>query len=256
MMNFKSLLNSKNMAILNRQSLINYFKKGNSLSEKHFVDLIESTVNIVDDGISREDKNGFRITPVGRSNRLISFYRNYKQVDPEWSINLDRENGGLNFQENEKDPAMTFGLEGNIGIGVSNPKSKLAVDGFITSKGRAGSFLSGQVPGDGRWHSVIHQLREPSLFEGVFRIDGMKGSGRYAISHLIAANTYGGGSSSGKINQTSAYYGSYFNRLKFRWTGDLNNYGLEVKTARHYGIDPKTGDPFNIRFSLTNLLPF
>jgi len=46
------------MALLNRQSLINYFKKGSAPSERHFADLIESTVNIVDDGISREGENG------------------------------------------------------------------------------------------------------------------------------------------------------------------------------------------------------
>ena len=88
------------MALLNRQSLINYFKKGSAPSERHFADLIESTVNIVDDGISREGENGFRITPIGRSKRLISFYKNFKQINPEWSINLDKEqNGGLAFQE-------------------------------------------------------------------------------------------------------------------------------------------------------------
>jgi hypothetical protein len=244
------------MALLNRQSLINYFKKGNSLSEKHFVDLIDSTVNIVDDGISREDKNGFRITPVGRSNRLISFYKNFKQVDPEWSINMDREKGGLNFQENENEPALTLGNGGNVGIGISNPKSKLEVDGFVASKGRVGTFLKGEVPGDGKWHNVTDSLQDPSIFEAVFRIDGMKGSGRYAVAHIIAVNTYGGGSASGKINQTSAYYGSYFNRLKFRWAGSLYNYTLQVQTARHYGVDPKTGEAFNIRFSATNLLPF
>jgi len=53
------------MALLNRQSLINYFKKGSAPTERHFADLIESTVNIVDDGISREGGDGFKVTPVG-----------------------------------------------------------------------------------------------------------------------------------------------------------------------------------------------
>jgi hypothetical protein len=139
------------MALLNRQSLINYFKKGSAPSERHFADLIESTVNIVDDGISREGENGFRITPIGRSKRLISFYKNFKQIHPEWSINLDKEqNGGLAFQEEEKKPLLVLKNGGNVGIDEENPKSKLDVNGVITSKGRVSSMLVGEVPGDGK----------------------------------------------------------------------------------------------------------
>jgi hypothetical protein len=150
------------MALLNRQSLINYFKKGSAPSERHFADLIESTVNIVDDGISREGENGFRITPIGRSKRLISFYKNFKQIHPEWSINLDKEqNGGLAFQEEEKKPVLVLKNGGNVGIDEENPKSKLDVNGVITSKGRVSSLLVGEVPGDGKWHTMIDGLKEP-----------------------------------------------------------------------------------------------
>jgi len=245
------------MALLNRQSLINYFKKGSAPSEKHFSDLIESTVNIVDDGISREGENGFRITPVGRSNRLISFYKNFKQLKPEWSFNLDKEGvNGLIIQQEDNKPVLVLKNGGNVGIGVENPKSKLDVDGFITAKGRIGSFLNGQVSGDGKWHTVIENITEPCAFELMVRIDGAKGSGRYALAHVIALNTYGGKSATGGINKTRTQYGSFFNRLRFRWSGSLYNYSFQVKTGRHYGLDPKTGEPFPIRFSVSNLLPF
>lgn len=245
------------MALLNRQSLINYFKKGSAPSEKHFADLIESTVNIVDDGISREGENGFRITPVGRSNRLISFYKNFKQLKPEWSFNLDKEGvNGLIIQQEDNNPVLVLKNGGNIGVGVENPKSKLDVDGFITAKGRIGSFLNGHVPGDGKWHNLIENITEPCAFELMVKIDGAKGSGRYALAHVIALNTFGGKISTAGINKTRAQYGSFFNRLRFRWTGTLYNYSLQVKTARHYGLDPKTGEPYPIRFTVSNLLSF
>ena len=38
------------MALINRQTLKNYFKKGGFATEKHFVDLIDSSLNVVDDG--------------------------------------------------------------------------------------------------------------------------------------------------------------------------------------------------------------
>mgnify|MGYP003326003138 CR=1 FL=1 len=39
------------MAIVNRNTLKNFFKKGGFAKENHFVDLIDSTINSVDDGI-------------------------------------------------------------------------------------------------------------------------------------------------------------------------------------------------------------
>jgi hypothetical protein len=244
------------MALLNRQSLLNYFKKGSAPSERHFADLIESTVNIVDDGISREGDSGFRVTPVGRSKRLISFYKNFKQVNPEWSINLDQEqNGGLAFQEEEKKPLLVLKNGGNVGIDEENPKSKLDVNGVVTSKGRVGSLYAGEVPADGKWYSIVDQINEPCAFELMARADGEKGSGRYALAHVIALNTFGGPLSRGSINKTSTYYGSFFNRLRFRWSGELYNYSLQVKTARHYGLNPTTGEPYPIRFSVGSLLP-
>lgn len=244
------------MALLNRQSLINYFKKGSAPSERHFADLIESTVNIVDDGISREGDSGFKITPVGRSNRLISFYKNFKQVNPEWSINLDSQQaGGLAFQEEENPPLLVLKNGGFVGVGEENPKSKLDVNGVISSKGRVGSLHVGQVPADGKWYTIIDQIKEPCAYELVVRADGEKGSGRYAVAHVIALNTFGGPLSHGTINKTSTYYGSFFNRLRFRWSGNLYDYSLQVKTARHYGLNPTTGEAYPIQFSVGSLLP-
>jgi len=244
------------MALLNRQSLINYFKKGSAPTERHIADLIESTVNIVDDGISREGENGFRITPVGRSKRLISFYKNFKQVHPEWSINLDdQQAGGLSFQEEQNSPLLVLKNGGFVGIGEENPKSKLDVNGVISSKGRVGSLHVGQVPADGKWHTIIDQIKEPCAYELMVRADGEKGSGRYALAHAIALNTFGGSLSNGRINKTSTFYGSFFNRLRFRWTGNLYDYSLQVKTVRHYGFDPTSGEAYPIRFSVGSLLP-
>ena len=44
------------MALINRNTLKNYFKKGGFAKENHFVDLIDSTLNSVDDGIEINKK--------------------------------------------------------------------------------------------------------------------------------------------------------------------------------------------------------
>jgi hypothetical protein len=118
---------------------------------------------------------------------------------------------------------------------------------------RIGTLLQGEVAGDGKWHDIIRKLDKPSAFEVMAKIDGRKGSGKYAIAHAIAINTFGGRSSFGKIRKTDASYG-FFNRLKFRWSGELYNYSLQVKTASHFGTDEKTDQPYPIQFQVTGLL--
>jgi hypothetical protein len=243
------------MALLNRQSLKNYFKKGNAPTEQHFIDLIESSINIVDDGIARGADQGYRISPIGNSNRLISFFRNMQKRDPDWFISLNENDiPGIAFQEQGKGPRLVLKEGGQVGIGVNNPKYTLEVKGTVGFTNRVGTLYQGKVPGDGKWHDMVSGLREPSAFEVMAIINGRKGSGKYALAHAIALNTFGGKLSFGGIKKTSACYGSFFNRLRFRWTGELYDYSLQVKTASPYGIDEQNGEPFPIQFQITGLL--
>lgn len=243
------------MALLNRQSLKNYFKKGNAPTEQHFADLIESTINIVDDGIARGVDQGFRISPIGHSNRLISFFLNMQKRDPDWHMSLnDNDIPGLTFQEYGHGPRLVLREGGNVGIGITNPRYPLDVKGTLASSHRIGTLYQGEVPGDGKWHDIISSLTEPCAFEVMARINGRKGSGKYALAHAIALNTFGGRMSFGKIKKTSAWYGSFFNRLRFRWSGELYNYSLQVKTVSHYGISDKNGEPYPIQFQVTGLM--
>jgi hypothetical protein len=243
------------MALLNRQSLKNYFRKGNAPTEQHFADLIESTLNIVDDGIARGADHGFRISPIGHSHRLMSFFANMQKQEADWYLSLNENNiPGLSFYETGKGPRLVLKEGGKIGINVLNPRYSLDIKGAIGVTHRIGTLFQGEVPGDGKWHDLVSGLREPSAFEIMARIDGRKGSGKYALAHAIALNTFGGRFSFGKINTTRAWYGSFFNRIRFRWSGELYDYSLQVKTSSHFGINEKNGEPFPIQFQITGLL--
>ena len=71
------------MAIKNKESLKNYFQKGGVISEKQFIDLIDSSINIIDDGIDVQPKDGLRLNPVGLFSRLISFFKKKTQKKPD-----------------------------------------------------------------------------------------------------------------------------------------------------------------------------
>lgn len=242
------------MAILNRITLKNFFRKGSVPTETNFADLIDSSINIVEDGIGRSVEDGFRIAPLGYSKRLLSFYENSQKSNPEWFISLnDGNTKGLTFHESDNDNRLVLKGGGNIGIGISNPTSKLEVKGCIGMEARKGTFKIGQVPGDAKWHNILEELDGINAFEIMAQISGKKGSGRYAIAHALALATFGGYLSRWSIRKTAANYGGFLSQLQFRWTGGVNNYALQVRTRRHYGLNDQNAEPYAIRFNVTQL---
>ena len=118
---------------------------------------------------------------------------------------------------------------------------------------KTGSYLSGTAPGDRTWYTILSNLDGLNAFEINAYIRGKVGSGRYAIAHTIALSTFGGRGSRSKIKSTVAHYGSFLNKIEFRFTGEMHDYELQVRTRRHYGIDSNTGEPYQIHFNLTKI---
>jgi|TARA_B100001094_G_scaffold71750_1_gene67994 hypothetical protein len=242
------------MALINRQTLKNYFKKGGFATEKHFVDLIDSSLNVVDDGISIQREHGLKISPIGFSTKLISFFKKSTQKSSEFSLELDQDNApGLSVQGENDKSIIKVKKEGLVGINTLDPKYAFDVNGTVGMRSRVGTHAIGSVPGDGSWHSILSNLDGVNGYEVTANIKGKLGSGRYSIAHAIALSTFGGRSSRNKIKTTVASYGSFFYKISFRWYGDVHNYELQAKTSRHFGIDEKTGSPFPISFNIVKL---
>lgn len=242
------------MAILNRITLKNFFRKGSVPTETNFADLIDSSINIVEDGIGRSVDDGFRISPMGYSKRLLSFYENSQKSKPDWFISLnDGNTKDLSFHETDNDYRLVLKNGGNIGIGVSNPSSLLHVNGCVSMSARKGNFATGEVPGDAKWHNILSDLDGVNAFEIMAQISGKKGGGRYAIAHAIALATFGGYLSRWSIRKTAANYGGFLNQIQFRWKGTVNNYALQVRTRRHYGLNDQNAEPYQIKFNASQL---
>ena len=266
----------------NRKTLRNYFAQGALPAETHFSDLVDSTLNMVDDGFSRTPDNGVEITLLGQK-RLMSFFGNAQVETPDWAITSNAGTRDLNFvglDTNRKDSDTTRGenevltltKEGMVGIQVPAPKYPLDVDGAIRMAGRTGSpgpsekgcscqkdHTLAMPPADGQWHDITGDLGGCQAFEVIAGV-GLPNQykGRYALLHALALNAF---NPTGRFFnfwkfknrirvQSEAWYRSRGDRLKLRWlTRDETNhkYRLQIRAITDYG----TG--INIQFSITRL---
>lgn len=242
------------MATKNRETLKNYFKKGGFATEKQFIDLIESSMNVIDDGISMQPKTGLKINPLGESSKLISFFKKNSQKESEFSLDINNGDEGLSFHGEKDKTLLKMKKDGKIGVNSKNPQHDFEVHGTMGIKSRVGIFKKGSVPADGKWHYLLTDLDGISAFEIVSVAKGKVLTGHYCVSHAIALSTFGGRFSKSKIKNTTAHYGGYRDKIRYKWSGKLHDYSLMAKTIRDYGEDPETKVPFTIDYSITSLL--
>jgi len=243
------------MAKRNRKTLKNFFGKGALPTQENFADLIDSSLNLVDEGFDKSAEKGLEISSIGNHDGLISFSRNNDWQNPLWSISYDQDLDTLRFNNlKQQSTPLSFDPQGRVGINTSKPAWDLDVQGNISSKGRAGSCQPDDfVDADGKWHDITGKLNGCHGFEVVAGV-GLKKSGKYALIQAIALNTF---HPKGwlfnflglkrRIKSQQAYYRSKGDKLKLRWHGLEDGYTLQIRTNSSYGQDVQ------IRIFLTRL---
>ncbi len=221
------------MARRNRKTLKNFFQKGQMPSEENFSDLIDSMVNIVDEGITKSINEGLEISSIGDSSKLISFFRDIEDKEPLWSINADKENNNLTFNSNTNKKLISLSENDRVGIGTDTPKTKLDVNGIVSYTGRIGSYKKGFIAADHKWHTILDNLDGCQAFEIMAGV-GKKKSGKYALLHAYAMNTF---NSKGHVYYHQSFFRTMCNSIKLRWKGSADKYALEMKTRSDYGSD-------------------
>lgn len=255
------------MAHQNRTTLKRYFQRGSLPSQEHFEDLIDSTLNIIDEGFDKTAPDGLKIVQLSNAGKLISFFDNNASLQQAlWSIRLDATRRQLIFEAQAPAtatapeaghvtaPVLSLSAAGRLGVNQPEPAYTLDVDGFVASRGRIGS-VRGTVPADGTWHPITEELTGCHAFEIMAGAGGRTRQGKYALLHAVALNTF---AASGlfrrrhAITNQQAYYGSRCNRLKLRWrrrNKSTHTYQLELRTMCGYGDDT------SVTFYLTDLWP-
>lgn len=240
------------MALLTRSTLKNLFKRGMVPTEVNFADLIDSTVNKVDDGFSQSSTEGLMLATQGPNKRLMSFYESIRDPQASFSVSMNPtpHSEGLSFNDGENESLLFLRKGGNVGIGTTLPNFKLEVNGMLGANGRVGTFVQGEIPADGRWHPIVSDLEGVQAFEIIAHAAGRKKRAKYALTYAIATATYG----QGVVKHVKASYGLLWRKISFRWTGTETNFRLEAKTAGNYGyLDKEEKKQAVIRFWVSKL---
>jgi hypothetical protein len=221
------------MARRNRKTLQNFFQKGQMPSEQDFTDLIDSMVNIVDEGFSKSVNDGLELYSLAGSTKLISFFRNIEDKSPIWSCETDETSNNLSFANKNGEKILVLNEDGKVGINTDKPETELDINGIVSFKGKRGTYKSGTVPANGEWNNLITNLDGCNAFEIMAGV-GKKKSGKYSLLHAFALSTY---NSKNKIIYHQSFFHSLCNTLKLKWNGEMHNYSLDIKTKSDYGPD-------------------
>jgi len=263
------------MAKQNRETLKRFFSAGKLPTEEHFADLVDSSLNIIDEGFDKTEEFGFEITPqkgTDDSENLISFFRKLTDKLPSWSISYHAKYEALQFihtnaATNERKTVLSLDKDGKIKICAAefneqefvdsefgtNPV-KLDVGGAIRAPARLGVGLNAEssVPANGEYQPITEKLQGIQALEVVAKVE-LREEKRFAIVHAIALNAYNPPwrvlnfwNRSRRIKLHQSYHSGPRDRLKLRWEAvkDEDNpgvaqYRLCVKSAFRYPGDAK-----------------
>lgn len=249
-----------------RSTLKHFFRPGALPSADQFSDLIESTVNQVDDGFDKTPEDGLKISSLGSNDALISFFRENRSKDALWTIGYDEDRDKLLFEKLDQDEkahaVLSLSPNGNVGVNRKDPKQTLDVGGVVRANGRIGVASANlTVPADGHWHDIRTELTGCNAFEIIAGV-GIPKTGRYALMHAIALNTFNPTGllfnffkRKNRIKCQHAYYNARGDKLQLRWENGpkKDEYRLRLRARCSYGDDPVEKKPYLIRYYITQL---
>lgn len=249
----------------NRNTLKNYFLNGSVPTEDQFEDLVDSTLNIIDEGFDKSPSDGLKISQLGDCGRLISFYKENLAGRPLYFIRVDRdenlvvgtdESRNILFTAENPDGAPAV----RVGINTNQPEMELDVAGVVRAEGRLGvpGRLNNnelKVPADGNWYDITGNLYGCQAFEVTAGVGGRRTEGRYSLMHAVALNTFNPKgfffnflNLKKSIKYQSAHFRSRNDKLRLRWQdkGD-RNYSLQLKSSTDFGPN------IQVKYYLTKL---
>lgn len=242
-----------------RATLKERFQQGKMPNQDDFSDLIESMLNMLDEGFDKTPKDGFKLAQLG-DGKLMSFYKDIDVGQALWKAGLEKgsEAGDsrLSFQDEGGQPVLTLAYKMNedetvqraVGINQIAPQHELDVGGTLAAWGRVGKPGAMAVPADGNWYDITGTLTGCQLWEVVAGVGGKDSDGKYAVMHAFATNAFNGNDS---ITYHQSYFGNKCCRIELRWQGTGKETPFDFKLQMRVGC-PYDGEVW-IKYHMTQL---
>lgn len=234
------------MAIRNRDTLKKSFSEGQRPTEDDFRNLIDSTVNILDDGFSKNAQTGIRLAPLSEEEgTMLTFLQNFADETSRWEVSV------VNFHDLKiskvtgKDRQQLLVMKDNGDIELGCEGKQVSIIGTLDVTQRKGNFVEASIPADGKWHDVTEDLEGICALE-IVSVYGKKNTGKHGV--LIAQATHCFGSRA-RIRRVRSHYGSFGNRIKIRWVRSKNNLGCRLQLRTRFFL----GDDIFIRSNISRL---
>lgn len=228
------------MARRNRTTLRKYFARGKMPTEEHFSDLIDSMLNILEEGFDKSPEKGMSLAPLDEEGHVISIFRKIEDEEQKWTVSLEKSTENLIVKKFDGQPVFALNQDGQVGFGTAAPQHQLHTTGMAGLYGRTGTFDAGQVAADGKWHTISDPLNGCYAFE-VIAGSGKPGEGKYALLIATAIQCFG---AHRRIYTKQSWYGIRCNKIRLRWKNENGNCFLQIKTRCNY--DPGTMISYNI----------
>ncbi len=224
----------------NRQSLKAAFRQGKRPTELDFENLVDSALNLLDDGLRKDPDAGLMLAPEAGKSAVLSVCRRSGDERALWEVALDEQTGSLSVGLHGR-PLLTMNTDGTVTLG--NEGGAVAIDGTLYAVSRRGTFAQGEVPADGRWHNISGEL------EGCWALEivagcGRKNTGRHSLVVATAIHCFGARPRIGKI---SSHYGVHGHRIRLRWV--RNGFACTLQARTSFNL----GDGIMIRYHIARL---
>ena len=214
------------MEKLDRTALKQKFQKGRMPSEQDFSNLIDSMVNILEEGFDKTAEDGLKLAQLLGTGKLLSFYENIAVEQPKWFLELSASSTDtclhfgtptqprvMSLRSNESNAAEQ---EDVIAVGINNPRPETTLDvmGVVAGQGWRGQPGELPVLANGLWQDITDVLTGCEAFEIMAGVGGPDNEGKFAMLHAIAMQAFNG---KGHIDYRHAYFGKRCNRIELRW---------------------------------------
>lgn len=209
-----------------RKTLRSYFDDGRRPTGAEFAELIESMLNMQDEGFAKTPDEGLKIRSAVNEPALVTFFREEHRDHGLWSVrygglgeprpgqgplgagDLRKRNplavlplqAGRDGDASRPDPAtlqktpplIALHEENRVSVGKHNADHMLDVQGMVAAQGRVGTFRvhePASLLADGEWKDVTGELTGCVALEVVASV-GRPESGHHAMLRAVALNAY------------------------------------------------------------------